>query len=154
MISINFLITGISEKIVKQSACKFLPSCILKYSAYLKEKYAGEPIMQEDPWPPPPSEQYIDLVLVNAEKGKDRERVELEKIFSHEETKPFKVLIDGDPGTGKSTFCRKIAYSWSENQMLKDFFLLVLIPLRDPEIATSNSIDDFFIMMTQTFKLQ
>ena len=130
-----------------QAISPSVPKHVKDYSTHLKEMYAGEPIMQEDPWPPPPSEQYIELVLV--EKIKDGESttvedklIDLDKVFDVK--KPFKMLLDGDPGTGKSTLCRKIAYNWSQDRSLHDFIIVALIPLRDPDVASFESIDDFF----------
>ena len=107
--------------------------------------YLSEPIMQEDPWPPPPSEEFTKLTLIlKTKNGNDsNEQIDLENIFEGLE-KPFKILIDGDPGSGKSTLCRKIVHNWSKEQTAQDFNLTVLIPLRDPEIVNSNRIDDLF----------
>ena len=120
---------------------------IMEYTRYLKEMYLSEPIMQEDPWPPPPSEEFTKLTLIIksplTKKGEDSNKLDLENIFKGLE-KPFKILIDGDPGSGKSTLCRKIVHNWSKEKMAQDFNLTVLVPLRDPEIVNSNRIDNLF----------
>ncbi len=101
--------------------------------------------MQEDPWPPPPSEEFTKLTLIlKTKNGNDtNEQIDLENIFEGLE-KPFKILIDGDPGSGKSTLCRKIVHNWSKEKMAQDFNLTILVPLRDPEIVNSDRIDDLF----------
>ena len=47
--------------------------------------------------------------------------------------KPTRMLVYGRPGIGKSTFCKKAAYDWSKalKEILKNFFVLILIKLRD-----------------------
>ena len=47
--------------------------------------------------------------------------------------KPTRMLVYGRPGIGKSTFCKKAAYDWSKalTEILKNFFVLILIKLRD-----------------------
>ena len=140
---------------MRRAISRSVPRHVKEYSTHLKEMYAGEPIMQEDPWPPPPSEQYIELVLI--EKIKDGEstivedkRINLDEVFDVK--KPFKMLLDGDPGTGKSTLCRKFAYNWSQDLTLHDFIIVALIPLRDPDVASSESIDDFFYHDNQSLQ--
>ncbi len=133
---------GIPAEMAK---CEFVSSCIMEYARYLKEMYLSEPIMQEDPWPPPPSEEFTKLTLIVKTKNGDdsNDKIDLENIFEGLE-KPFKILIDGDPGSGKSTLCRKIVHNWSKEIMAQDFILTVFVPLRDPEIVNSNRIDDLF----------
>ena len=101
--------------------------------------------MQEDPWPPPPSEKFTELTLIlKTKNGNDSDKqIDLKNIFNSLE-KPFKILVDGDPGSGKSTLCRKIVHNWSKEKMAQDFNLTILVPLRDPEIVNSNRIDDLF----------
>ena len=64
--------------------------------------------------------------------------VEMAEIFRpHEECKqPKKVLIEGKPGMGKTTYCSKFAYDWAtEKQKLADcalkFHLVLLLRCRD-----------------------
>ena len=64
--------------------------------------------------------------------------VEMAEIFRpHEECRqPKKVLIEGKPGMGKTTYCSKFAYDWaSEKQKLADcalkFQLVLLLRCRD-----------------------
>ena len=135
---------GIPAEIAKY---EIVSRYIMEYTRYLKEMYLSEPIMQEDPWPPPPSEKFTKLTLIIksplTKKGEVGNKLDLENIFKGLE-KPFKILIDGDPGSGKSTLCRKIVHNWSKEKMAQDFNLTVLVPLRDPEIVNSNRIDDLF----------
>ena len=58
---------------------------------------------------------------------------ELEDYTDMFKGKSTRMLVYGRPGIGKSTFCKKAAYDWSKalKEILKNFFVLILIKLRD-----------------------
>ena len=58
---------------------------------------------------------------------------ELEDYTDMFKGKPTRMLVYGRPGIGKTTFCKKAAYDWSKalKEILKNFFVLILIKLRD-----------------------
>ena len=67
--------------------------------------------------------------------------VETTEIFKpHEECKqPRKVLIEGNPGMGKTTYCNKVAYDWAintknEGDCFSEFEMVLLLKCRDVEI--------------------
>ena len=77
--------------------------------------------------------------------------VETTEIFKpHEECKqPRKVLIEGNPGMGKTTYCNKVAYDWAinmknEGDCLPEFEMVLLLKCRDVEIESDlwGAIDD------------
>ena len=77
--------------------------------------------------------------------------VETTEIFKpHEECKqPRKVLIEGKPGMGKTTYCNKVAYDWainikSEGDCFPGFEMVLLLKCRDVEIGADlwEAIDD------------
>ena len=77
--------------------------------------------------------------------------VEMAEIFKpHEECeKPRKVLIEGKPGMGKTTYCNKVAYDWAtKKHKAEDYFpefeLLLLLKCRDVAIGSDlwDAIDD------------
>ncbi|XP_070533371.1 nucleotide-binding oligomerization domain-containing protein 2-like [Ptychodera flava] len=76
---------------------------------------------------------YTELDLQSSDGFK--QIVQRKDIFSysgdHENTN--RILIEGDPGYGKSTFCKMIAYDWAkgETNYLRDFQLLFLFELKD-----------------------
>ena len=67
------------------------------------------------------SDIYTQLRMVSREKKArataEQRVVETTEIFNpHEECKqPRKVLIEGKPGMGKTTYCNKVAYDWAIN---------------------------------------
>ena len=77
--------------------------------------------------------------------------VETTEIFNpHEECKqPRKVLIEGNPGMGKTTYCNKVAYDWAiniknEGDCFPEFEMVLLLKCRDVEIGVDlwEAIDD------------
>ena len=58
--------------------------------------------------------------------------------------KHYKMLIDGAPGVGKTTLCRKFCKDWGAGQILKQFSLVWLLNLREERIAKAKSLDDLF----------
>ena len=60
------------------------------------------------------------------------------------DSKHFRMLIDGAPGVGKTTLCRKFCKDWGAGQVLKQFSFVWLLNLREERIAKAKSLDDLF----------
>ena len=78
------------------------------------------------------------MVSRKKERGtKTDSTVNMLEIFKpHEEcSQPRKVLIEGQPGMGKTTYCNKVAYDWARNCKSRDSFpdvqVLLLLKCRD-----------------------
>ena len=57
----------------------------------------------------------------------------------------LRVVIDGPPGIGKTTLCRKLLNMWSNGALLYQQYDLVLYcPLRNSKIATATTLADLF----------
>jgi len=83
------------------------------------------------------------------EKGtKTDVAVDMFLIFqSHEEcSKPRRVLIEGQPGMGKTTYCHKIAYDWAKKrecgESFPDVIFVLLLKCRDINCGLWEAIDD------------
>ena len=46
---------------------------------------------------------------------------------------PRRLLVEGEGGSGKTTFCSKIAWDWTSGTRFQEFTMVLLIPLRDTE---------------------
>ena len=65
----------------------------------------------------------------------------------HEEySQPKRVLIEGQPGMGKTTYCHKIAYDWAKKrkggESFPDIILVLLLKCRDINCGLWEAIDD------------
>ena len=91
----------------------------------------------------------LKIVSRKKERGvKTDSIVNMLEIFKpHEEcSQPRKVLIEGQPGVGKTTYCNKIAYDWAKNCKADDSFpdvqVLLLLKCKDINSELREAIDD------------
>ena len=91
----------------------------------------------------------LKMVSRKKERGtKTDSTVNMLEIFKpHEEcSQPRKVLIEGQPGMGKTTYCNKVAYDWARNCKSGDSFpdvqVLLLLKCRDINSDLWEAIDD------------
>ena len=68
--------------------------------------------------------------------------IELEKLFENIEGERKVILIDGAPGSGKSTLTVHICQRWSRGELFQEFTIIILVQLRDPAVQSAQSIAD------------
>ena len=65
----------------------------------------------------------------------------------------LRVVIDGPPGIGKTTLCRKLLNMWSNGPLVHQQYDLVLYcPLRNSKIATATTLADLFVRQLNRYK--
>ena len=131
-------------------------SVIEKYASDLKQHYRKSRPHPDDCWPPRVAEKDTEIMKIERKKESQKslceraellrygsvdkiiekkEPIEYEAMFNHPDSREgekYTVLIDGAPGVGKSTLCKRIAKDWANGTVeeLKKFKLVILVPLR------------------------
>ena len=99
------------------------PSHVIKWIQHIYEKCEG--VILPVPWCDRFSFQlekiFTRLRIVAKEKTREKVTKELTSMSSiftpHEDCqRPMVVLIEGEPGIGKTTYCQKLAYDWATRQ--------------------------------------
>ena len=132
------------------------PFGLVKYVAIIRQLYEDrEGWLAPFPW----CEEFrfnldniftrLKFVSRRKERGiKTDDSVDMFQIFQpHKEcSQPRRVLIEGQPGIGKTTYCHKIAYDWAKKRKRGDSFpdviLVLLLKCRDINSGLWESIDD------------
>ena len=134
----------------------------------MRQHYKHQPIVATD-WPPRIGKDFFGrLALVEKQdsstqaesawhllRGQVDETVKLtenKEISVEDVLQPtdsslsLRVVIDGPPGIGKTTLCRKLLNMWSNGTLVHQQYDLVLYcPLRNSKIATATTLADLFV---------
>lgn len=55
-------------------------------------------------------------------------RYPIERLYP-ESSRPYRILLEGKPGTGKTTYCNKLVYDWARGENLQTFDMIILLDL-------------------------
>ena len=138
---------------------------LIWYSTYLKERHLQVHItLASNRWLPSPTRKIFNLAIIKKESiqcGKiddefvlktirgqvddillKKSPIELVSIFKGIEEDRKVVLIDGAPGSGKSTLTVHICQRWSRGELFQEFTIVILVQLRDPVVQKAQTIAD------------
>ena len=138
---------------------------LIPFSSKLKEKYQqsqGSPSPVD--WIPSPTRKIFRLAMIQREgvqRGHIEDRfvqmtisgrvddilhakspVELEHIFRSALDGGEIILIEGAPGSGKSTLTVHICQRWGKGELFQQFTVVILVQLRDPAVRRAQTIAD------------
>ena len=108
--------------------------------------YSAKSVIPEDTWPPTASNVYINLALIKSSKDcmdiidytirgdaddiiAKKERVEYEQVFGEYNSKEL-ILLEGRPGSGKTTLVHKVIKDWAKGEVLIKEKYLFFVTLR------------------------
>ena len=168
LVIINSIFTFISiGQFHKAGPICLIPDDVQKYAESMRQQYREQPIIPSD-WPPRVGQSFFGrLSLVEGQDSfaqKDsawcllrgnvdkilamtgHKEVTVEDIFQPTDSSlSLRVVIDGPPGIGKTTICRKLLNMWSTGPFLQQRYDLVLYcPLRNIKIAAATTLTDLF----------
>ena len=138
---------------------------LIWYSSYLKERHSQVHItVASNKWLPSPTRKIFKLAIIKKEriqrgalddefvrktlKGQvdnillKKSPIELKDLFMNIEGERKVILIDGAPGSGKSTLTVHICQRWSRGELFQEFTIVILVQLRDPAVQNAQSIAD------------
>ena len=148
---------------------EFILDDVQQYADFMRAQYKHQPIVNVD-WPPKIGKNFFGrLVLQWHTKSsatwfelpdnrfhKYGKEISIEDIFktthmylSQSPSVVRVVVIDGPPGIGKTTLCRKLLNMWSNGTLPWQQYDLVLhCPLRNSKIAEATKLSDLFLYET------
>ena len=140
---------------------------VQNYCFQIKQNYQDQPIVASG-WPPRVGNEYFGRLVLHETKDKDATpktiqdkqwymlRGDIDQICEHtndkqidtvnilepnEDGKSLRVVVDGPPGIGKTTLCRKLLNLWAKGELKQHYELVLYCPFRDQEIANASTLE-------------
>ena len=147
------------------SAISYLPG-IKRYRAFLKKFYTDMAKLETQDTIEINIHQYVNLSLITPQNEeshgeyfkalKDPHHLlfnhkkctattplnSIKEIFDILRSSPQVILIQGSPGSGKTTLANEICSEWAKGNLIDNYILVILLKLRDPRISDIDCTDE------------
>ncbi|XP_030834234.1 uncharacterized protein LOC105445545 isoform X2 [Strongylocentrotus purpuratus] len=92
--------------------------------------------IRTDPLDPASTVQFKDMytnLFLQEEHRKEKRKLDYNDILDLKVNGEFpkRIMVQGEAGAGKTTFCAKIAWDWMEGEYFSDFVWVLIVPLRE-----------------------
>ena len=121
------------------------PAAIVQALPPPTDKYFNLALIRKQRAEPPPDEEVLRSIVQEGNVDHVLERkvgIKLGDIFKADEAARKVILIEGAPGSGKTTLSWHICQKWASGELFQQFSLAVLVQLRDPAIQSAQTIAD------------
>ena len=173
LLLLSFILTGHSITDEATSISPLDPD-VQQYCDIMRDKYKHQPIVPID-WPPRVGQDFFGrlALLESQDRQADPETIQqtawcmlrgnideiphftnnkmmlidIEDIFKPNESgQSLTVVIDGPPGIGKTTLCRKLLNMWANGQIKhQQYDLVIYCPLRYDKVAQASTLQELFV---------
>ena len=73
----------------------------------------------------------------------------------HIQQKPVrKVIVEGNPGIGKTTLCTMLTEEWAKGENLTQFDCVLLLPLRERSVSTATTLPQLFKLLHSSERIR
>ena len=139
-----------------------LPIAVKHHSCYLKDLYKEREGMRLK-WPPVLMKDFVNVLCIESTEERDEKRAK-QLLYGHVEkvrkaktqiqlsdianmrdgSRPKCIVVQGAPGSGKTMFSWEMCRRWGQGELLQQYPLMVMLPLRDSDIQNASSVEDMF----------
>ena len=133
-----------------------LPSALERYSDQLKRGYSKYKLKAIVDWPPPPAENIVELAMIGDPQVDEKfigdmthgnvqsvlntkKAIKVAQFYKIIEAGEGKlILLEGAPGSGKTTMCWHICKQWGEGRLFTKFRHILMVELCDKKIQEAK----------------